>query len=366
MTSGGLMVVVPSFHLGGAERVATLLASGAARHGVHTCVAALDGEGPLRESLAPMVRIEALGAPRARQATIPLLRLVHDLRPEVVLSSQTHLNAMMGIIAPALPRSTRVVVRESETRSGDRVSDLLVRLGHRTIYRGIDTVLASSPWMAADLARRHRGHIEILPNPVDVMGRRASVRPRRHPGPGLRLVHVGRLIPQKRVEGLVEAFSAARRPDDRLTIVGDGISRHDVTTAILRHGLSASVDMLGETTQVDDIVAGADALVLTSSAEGMPNVVLEALALGTPVIAADDLRVLEDLAHRLGPSALRLVPYRHLAEVLAATTPRHDLTPDSSGGLRIGPSLLPEEHDLERVSSSFVSMTGLRTSSGLG
>jgi hypothetical protein len=79
--------------------------------------------------------------------------------------------------------------------------------------------------------------------------------------------------------------------------------------------------------------AAADLLVQPSTMEGMPNAVLEALALGTPVLATTDLTVLTPLAEEVGPVALRLVPRNRLAAALgeiaplASPPPRRSLLP---------------------------------------
>ncbi|NJC04484.1 glycosyltransferase involved in cell wall biosynthesis [Sphingomonas kaistensis] len=107
-------------------------------------------------------------------------------------------------------------------------------------------------------------------------------------GPALRLILVGRLSPEKGIGGLLQAISmvaVAERP--RLFIVGDGPMRAELDEQVERLGLGDHVTFLGRLSEADTLVeiARSDALVLSSFMEGLPIVLMEAMALGKPVIA---------------------------------------------------------------------------------
>jgi glycosyltransferase involved in cell wall biosynthesis len=103
------------------------------------------------------------------------------------------------------------------------------------------------------------------------------------------LVSVGRLSPQKGQLLLIEAFArlVVEHPDARLVLCGDGELRPLVEAAIRRHGIGASVEITGwiGEAEVRARLLAARALVLPSFAEGLPVVIMEALALGRPVIS---------------------------------------------------------------------------------
>lgn len=102
-------------------------------------------------------------------------------------------------------------------------------------------------------------------------------------------VCVGRLCPQKAQTLLVEATAqvAKTHPDVKLDLIGDGESRAEVEAAVARHGLHDNVRLLGwqNSAQVRDSLGRARALLLPSFAEGLPVVIMEAYALGRPVIS---------------------------------------------------------------------------------
>lgn len=134
--------------------------------------------------------------------------------------------------------------------------------------------------------------------PVDVWPRlrvvHCGIEPERFPqpeppAPGLRLVAIGRLSEQKGFPILIEAMAQAvrRQPDLHLTLVGDGELRGEIEALIERHTLRRHVTLTGwlPEEQVRAELAATNVLILPSFAEGLPMVVMEAMAAGRPVIA---------------------------------------------------------------------------------
>lgn len=105
----------------------------------------------------------------------------------------------------------------------------------------------------------------------------------------VRIVCVGRLAPEKGQLGLVEAFALARRRglDAELVLVGDGPDRAAVEARIAAAGVAAHVRLLGQQPEARTLeeTARSDLLVLASFMEGLPVVLMEAMALGVPVVA---------------------------------------------------------------------------------
>lgn len=131
--------------------------------------------------------------------------------------------------------------------------------------------------------RAHWDKLKIVHCGVDPARYRAGERD------GTRLMFVGRLDAVKGVPVLLDAFATARdaRPDLRLTLVGDGPDRAALEAEATARGLTGAVDFAGYCSQarVAEMLADHDALVLPSFAEGVPVVLMEALAARMPVIA---------------------------------------------------------------------------------
>ena len=121
-----------------------------------------------------------------------------------------------------------------------------------------------------------------------------------------RLICVGRLSPEKGHIGLLEAFARARAQGlaAELVLVGDGPERERIEHKIAELGLHDAVVMRGRLAEAETLaeVAASDALVLASFMEGLPVVLMEAMALGLPVIAprvAGVPELVEDKRHGL-------------------------------------------------------------------
>jgi glycosyltransferase involved in cell wall biosynthesis len=136
----------------------------------------------------------------------------------------------------------------------------------------------------------------------------------------LRIICVGRLAPEKGQHGLIEAFAAmrARGDDAELVLVGDGPDKDSLEKQIEARGLQSSVIMRGRLPEPETLaeIAASDVLVLASFMEGLPVVLMEAMALGLPVIAprvAGVPELVEDGVHGylFAPSA-----WHELAECL--------------------------------------------------
>lgn len=110
--------------------------------------------------------------------------------------------------------------------------------------------------------------------------------------PGIRLIlYVGRFVEAKGIRELIAAFQsiAANDPSARLAMVGDGVMRDDLSRIVAERGLADKVLLPGgmEPEAVAEWIGASDVLTLPSWSEGYPNVLVEALACGRPVVATD-------------------------------------------------------------------------------
>jgi glycosyltransferase involved in cell wall biosynthesis len=344
--------VLPSFAGGGAERVALTLAGGLNALGFATSIIAFSDDGPLASSVPPGVPVHVLGRSRLRSAAPRLLRRLRKVRPDLVVSTLPHVNLLLGAMRSVLPGRTALLLRQSNmVARGGSAPGRALALAYAFSYRRADAVVALTEAMRAELAGLtglSPAAIHVLPNPVDVARLRAAgpySLPRRHGG--VELVAIGRLVAQKNTGGLLDALARVRT-GWRLTILGDGPERTALGERAARLGIADRVTFAGFSDRPAALVRAADALVMASRWEGMPNAALEALACGTPVIGPAGLPALEELAV-MAPRDVRLYGspegLAHLVE---------GIRPADRNSER--PSLLPAPFELDNALAAFAAL----------
>lgn len=341
---------MPSFAGGGAERVVLTLAARVSQAGREVELGVLENAGPLSSVVPDGVAVTDLARPRLRAALRPLRRWLRQSRPHVVLSTFGYVNLALLAMRPVLPAGTRLVIREANTPSLSLVkgrAPMLMGLAYRLLYPTADLVLCQHHLMAAEMVERYGvapERVAVLPNPVDVDALRRH-QPRRDPGPGRRYVAAGRLTRQKGFDRLIALFAKCD-PSDQLIIFGDGPDRARLQDAIDDHDLTARVRLAGFEPAPWSWYAGADAVLLPSRWEGMPNVALEALACGTPVIATPESGGIAEVAGGAPNGAVTVAGWD---SEFAAAMSRLEPSTGPSGR----PSLLPPRFELASVAGQF-------------
>lgn len=300
-----ILLLIPSMTgVGGTERVVHSLSKLLTQAGAEVHQASFDPPGVQRhfEGTTPL---HALGPlPRVPLPLRPvfywlaasrLARLKRRIGVDVTISnlwSADLINALSG-------GADRKVALCHTNVVGNPANLLMLQLRPlvAAVYHRFQEVIAVNEGLASELTSlygleyRPVTHIDNFAE----VSRSASAFPR----DGVtRFVWCGRFVLEKNVQGLLHAWSsyAFSRSDAQLVLVGDGPLREELQTVAASLGLSWTNDLAARKAKVvwvgkvDDPIAymvGARALLLTSHAEGLPMVILEALALGVPVLAAD-------------------------------------------------------------------------------
>ncbi len=316
---------------GGAERSIATLASELAKRGHRVDLICGRLQGAFLEHLSPRVRCVDLRA-RAGLFAIPtLLRrprllarlapigfgalapwcvgalpgLVSYLRreePDVMLSALNYPNITAVIAREIAGVATRVIVSERNMpslKSGGARAKRKWRALPRLIpsfYPMADVVSAVSCDVGNDLARLigvPEDRVEITYNPVVTPElREMASESTDHPwlqgnGPPV-ILGVGALRPQKNFELLVRAFAQVRgKVDARLVILGEGPLRSELEALVAQFRLESDVDLVGFVDNPFPYMSRASALVLSSHYEGLPGVLVQAMACGCPVVSTD-------------------------------------------------------------------------------
>lgn len=290
--------VIGTLNRGGAEMTALSLCRQLPAEEIRQIFATLGaGEGELAAQFRS-AGAEVVRCPLSPRPGFParLWRCLRAQRPDVVIS---HVSLASGFVL-GLARLAGVPVRVARMHSeGDgngvglrrRLQRFLLR--HTLAWSATDVVAVTASALTFAGARAGDNRYRVMYNGVDPDRLAGPERTTARARLGLPeqppiIVHIGRAAPEKNRGFLIDLHRAAQRirPDVLLLVVGPG-GRDDILAAHPRVGHDPSVVFLGDRPDVGVVLAAADALVLPSVREGLPGVVLEALASGRPVVATD-------------------------------------------------------------------------------
>lgn len=295
-----IALLLPHLHGGGAERVAVNLANALVERGYALEMVLLSATGELLDDLRPDITVVDLQVQRMRWALPALVRYLRQARPAALLACMWPLTVIALWARTLAHVPTRIVVAEHTTWSRDERTRLpwsrwKVRTSMHYTFPRKDGVLTVSQGAADDLARfagLDRGAITVIYNPVVstlAPPASAALAPAGWwTGPHRKVLAVGTLKPIKDYATLLEAFARLRqRVNARLLILGEGECRAALQAHARQLGIEASVFMPGFIRDPSPYYQHADLHVLSSTGEGLPTVIIEALAAGTPVVSTD-------------------------------------------------------------------------------
>jgi len=299
MIARHIFVFFECFTLGGVERSALRHMGEWVRQGRRVTLFVGAPEGPLLAELPEGVEMIGGGVDSYAAMFWPTIAAVRATKPDLIFVPGNRYTSIACAIRLALGRACPPLVCKISNSFERGDQSRMHRLGYGIFLRAhaklIDRFAALSGTMRRDAIRvagMSADQVSIIADPVIA---RTQPTPATVAGPPT-IAFVGRMVPQKRVPMLVEAF--ARVPASigaRLEIVGDGPEQAEVEAAIAAHGLAGRVTLHGYLADPGPVLARARVLALASSYEGLPAVIPEAFALGTPVVTTDSTSSLAEL-----------------------------------------------------------------------
>lgn len=300
-SSWRLVLILRDLGVGGAERVTVRLANFAAKNGIATHLIALVDVGPLEAELDARVNFHNLAAKRIGMALWPLYRKLFKLRPDTIMATLPQVNAITIAVTRFLPRKPKVVLREAnDPRFESPYVEQMAKWTSSIVqaaYRRADRVIAVSEGVREGLIQRYAlssEQVAALPNASidDSIYSQAKVELNDgwYSRLDRRIVCVARFAAQKDHQTLLKAFAHIPRSDRRgigLVLLGGGPLESEIREKIESLDLNGSVKIITGDSNPYRWLKSADLLVLSSRWEGSPNVLIEALALGVPVVSTD-------------------------------------------------------------------------------
>lgn len=296
-----ILFLIPTLTAGGAERVITTLLRHLDKRRFDITLAVVNmRDGVFRAELPTDIQLIDLNCGRVRYAIPKIVALAWRIKPSVVFSTLGHLNIVLAIVRHMLPVGMRLIARETSIVSNTIQETSYPRYWawlYKTFYPYFDQIICQSHYMAEDLQRNFgikSSSLVIINNPVDIQRISQMLRKpllehedfyfARSNGT-LLLLAAGRLVDVKGFDILIQAIALCRDLSVRVLILGEGPERSRLESMCVTFEVEDRVRFAGYQSNPYPFIAKADAFILSSRYEGFPNVVLEALACGTPVIA---------------------------------------------------------------------------------
>ena len=348
--------ILPSLTAGGAERVLINLMNGVDREHFAPTLVTVSSNGELRDLVSKDIPYHSLNKNSVLKSTPNLYKLLKTMKPDIIVSTMAHMNFAVMALKPFFPKTT-FIIREAITPSflfeKYKGRSFIIKNLYKQYYPKADVILSPAQIIFdefSDELQISPDNFELLRNPVNLAKMRAqdNFRPiSEERKKTVNFVAAGRLGEQKGFDRLIEKLADFTMPYAwNLTIYGEGTERAYLEALIECHGLKDKVKLPGLVKGPYKEFAQADCFVLPSRFEGLPNVVLESLACGTPVIGTQESGGIGEIA--------KDVPEAHLSVVSSMDEFMSKMAivqPNPTEKFR--PSLLPQSYEHDNVLHAF-------------
>lgn len=293
--------------LGGVQRKMVDIANALHARGVReVCIFLTSRQGEFLQSIPKAIEVVDLGvslrSPQVLTLPVKLARALIQHKPQVVLAMMDTFGCS-AVLARRLLRKNKPAICISQDIHatgffGERPLSQMRKALVRSLYPQADMVLSVSNAVTEDLVTNYRipiRKITLLKNWASMKAQNVSGRKKT-----IDIIYTGRFTPEKDLPLLLDAFALLRkrRPSAKLMLLGYGEEEKRLRNKIEELKISGNVSFPGFTYDTGKFLQQAQVFVMTSYNEGMPMAMLEAMALGVPVVSRTFPGISEIIRHK--------------------------------------------------------------------
>ena len=283
---------------GGAQRAMIILANEFSINSHDVSFVVVKSSGAFKNEISPSVNLICLEKNSATASLLKLTKLLRQIRPDLIISSLNYCNVVLALAHKLSCMQTITIFREDNILFGikrlktikQKISQFKLLTLMRITYLFASRIVAVSDDVAASLLKNkivNKNKISKVYNPVDYVPERTfNTQDSVFTHDKKYICSAGRLVEQKGFDLLIRAYAISEIDSD-LIIFGTGPLEEQLKKLALSLGVSNKVFFPGFISNIHKAIYNSQLFVSSSRWEGFGNVIVEALSVGTPIVAFD-------------------------------------------------------------------------------
>ena len=320
------LIILPSYSVGGAEKVLLSYFKYFKSSKIKLKILIINSKGT-KSNFLNKNKIE-LNFKKFIYSLPTVIKLLKKENYNFIISTFPHISALILLTKCIKLHNCKVIVRQPNIIEASLTGTFklfLLKHIYIKLIKYADAVIVTSNHMLKEAKKNKilEKKIFFVTNPIDLRKTRANIQPYRFKGEKTKLIFVGRLVYQKGIDRILYLFKKIKNLE--LFLIGNGIEKKKLQRKVKELKIEKNVKFLGHKKKPFKYIAGADYFILPSRWEGLPNCVIESLALGTPVIAFSEIKPLLDYKQNIKNKSLILCDnFQSLELVLRSIRRRTD------------------------------------------
>lgn len=290
-----VLLVIGGLSFGGAERVISNLANSLSNNGDDVTLVGMFTKEAAYKLNNNIHFINGVNGKSSLDSILKLRKIIKMTEPDVLLSFLTHINIATIIANFALKIPIVISERNDPSRSPSQISRKIMR---SIFYPFASGIVFQTKEAQEYFSKKIQKKSVVIPNSLNLenlvfgndreeIADEVSCELKNE----IKIISVGRLVPQKRHNKVIEVFSEIlnenQQKNYKLEIWGEGPERKNIENLIEELNIKENVLLMGESEKIHHEMRKASIFVMYSEFEGMPNSLIEAMALGLPVISSN-------------------------------------------------------------------------------